>query len=231
MAPDNGFAVSGVTIQIGPGRYRPGPSCFREAAKRPMEAKVRALFSPMILGVAVAASAAASVAWAEPLPESGPLALDTFFDGCLNPALDRKDPGPAVERVLAPYKHETAMTPDAQHPEHKLWHVRGVDGDVEVETFNGKAWCEVRLIGSDPDSMARRLNNALVKIDMPIQRRSLPSDAPGITAEAAMLGHDASDAAMVLMREAREPKDGEPGLTLSAAPMRAASQGQTDQHP
>jgi hypothetical protein len=120
------------------------------------------------------------------------------------------------------------MTPDAQHPEHKLWRVRGVDGDVEVETFNGKAWCEVRLSGSDPDSMARRLNNALVKIDIPIQRRSLPSDAPGVSAEAAMLGHDAGDATIVLMREAREANDGEPGLTLSAAPMRTSGQGQTE---
>jgi len=185
---------------------------------------LRALFSLMILGAA-AASAPASTAWAEPLPASGPLALDAFFDGCVNPVLNRKDPGPAVEQVLAAFKHETAMTPDPQHPEHKLWRVRGEDGDVEVETFNGKAWCEVRLLGSDPDSMARRMNNALVKIDMPIQRRSLPSDAPGVSVEAAMLGHDAGDASIILMREARDPKDGEPGLTLSAGPMRTADQG------
>jgi hypothetical protein len=186
---------------------------------------VRSLFSLMILGAV--ASAAASAAWAEPLPDSGPLALDAFFDGCLNPVLNRKDPGPAVAQALAAYQHETAMTPDPQHPEHKLWRVRGVDGDVEVETFNGKAWCEVRLIGADPDSTARRLNNALAKIDMPMQRRSLPSDAPGVTSEAAMLGHDSGDAAIVLMRQAREPKDGEAGLTLSAAPIRAQEQGGT----
>ena len=112
--------------------------------------------------------------------------------------LNRKNPGPVIDHALAAYQHETTMTPDAQHPEHKLWHVRGVDGDVEVETFNGKAWCEVRLSGSDPDSMALRLNNALVKIDIPMQRRSLPSDAPGVSAEAAMLGHDAGDATLVL---------------------------------
>ena len=208
----------------GPGRYRLGPSCFRNTAKHSTEAPVRALFSLMILGAAAVASTATSVAWAEPLPQSGPLALDAFFDGCLNPVLNRKDPGPAIEQALAAYKHETSMTPDAQHPEHKLWHVRGEDGDVEVETFNGKAWCEVRLSGSDPDTMALRLNNALLKIDIPMQRRSLPSDAPGVSAEAAMLGHDAGDATIVWMREAREPKDGEPGLTLSAAPIRPEGQ-------
>jgi hypothetical protein len=186
---------------------------------------VRPLFSLLGAVVAAAASTATSAAWAEPLPDSGPLALDAFFDGCLNPVLNRKDPGPAVEQALAAYKHETTMTPDPQHSEHKLWHVRGVDGDVEVETFNGKAWCEVRLIGADPDSTARRLNNALAKIDIPVQRRSLPSDAPGVTAEAAMLGHDADDATIILMREAREPKDGEPGLTLSTAPIRSSGQG------
>jgi hypothetical protein len=190
----------------------------------------------MILGAAAAASLAASTAQAEPLPDSGPLALGVFFDGCLNPVLNRKDPGPAVEEALAGYKHETAMTPDPQHAQHKLWRVRGVDGDVEVETFNGKAWCEVRLIGgADPDSTARRLNNALVKVDMPIQRRSLPSDAPGVTSEAAVLGHDAGDATLVLVREAREPKDGEPGLTLSTGPLRSAvqseGQGQADPRP
>jgi hypothetical protein len=103
--------------------------------------------------------------------------------------------------------------------------VRGVDGDVEVETFNGKAWCEVRLIGADPDSTARRLNNALAKIDIPMQRRSLPSDAPGVVAEHGRLGGDAGDATIVLVRQAREPKDGEAGLTLSSAPIRTSDQG------
>jgi hypothetical protein len=177
-----------------------------------------------MFGAAAVASAAASIAWAEPLPESGPLALDVFADSCLDSVLNRKNPGPVIEHALAAYQHETTMTPDPQHPEHKLWHVRGEDGDVEVETFNGKAWCEVRLSGSDPDSMAMRLNNALAKIDIPMQRRSLPSDAPGVTAEAAMLGHDAGDATLVLMRKAREPKDGEPGLILSVTPIRPAAQ-------
>lgn len=192
---------------------------------------MRALFCLMMLGAVAAAAVAASGASAEPLPDSVPLALDGFFDGCLNPVLNRKDPGPAIAQALAPYRHETVLTPDPKQPEHKLWHVRGVDGDVELETFNGKAWCEVRLLGADPDEAARRLNNALVKIDIPIQRRSLPGGAPGVTAEAALLGHDASDATVVMVRESREPKDGEPGLTLSAAPIRPAAQSQAGQTP
>jgi hypothetical protein len=174
---------------------------------------------------AAALIACALAARAEPLPPAGTVALETFFDGCLEPVGARKDPGPAIEHAIAAYKHETTASPDPQHPEHKLWKVRGVDGDVELETFNGKAWCEVRLVGADPGEAARKLNNALSRLDVAMQRKSLPGGAPGVTQESVILGHDAEDALEILVRKSREPEDGEPGLTLSVAPLRPADQG------
>lgn len=174
--------------------------------------------------IAAAATALAWPALANPLPDAGPLALDVFFDGCLNAVGSRHDPGPSMEKAIAAERHDPAVLPDPQHPEHKLWKVRGVDGDVELETFNGKAWCEVRLIGADGDAMARRLNLAIGKLDVPMQRRSMPADAPGVTTEAVILGHDMSDGFIVMVRKVRQPKDGEPGLTLSAGPVRETGQ-------
>ncbi len=168
----------------------------------------------------------ASAAHAEPLPDAGPLALEAFFDGCMGAAEARKDPGPAIERAIGRERHDPASAPDAQHPEHKLWRLRGVDGDVEVETLTGKAFCEVRLIGADPESMERRLNNALSREEAPMQRRSLPGGAPGVTGEQVVIGHDDTDAFVIIVRKVREPRDGEPGLTLSAAPIRLSGRGQ-----
>jgi hypothetical protein len=180
---------------------------------------VRALLAVFIV------SALAPAAHADPLPDAGPLALDAFFDGCMGPVSARKDPAPALERAIASVRHDPAASPDAAHPEHKLWRVRGVDGDVEIETATGRAWCEVRLIGADPDAMARRLNNALSRLDVPTQRRSASGGAPGETVEQVIVGHDADDAFVVIVRKSREPKDGEPGLVLSASPLRAPAGG------
>jgi hypothetical protein len=177
------------------------------------------------LAPAAALLGCALTAYADPLPPAGNVALEAFFDGCLDPVGARKDPGPALEHAIAGFKHETAPAPDPQHPERKLWKVRGVDGDVELETFTGKAWCEVRLLGADPDEAARKLNNALSRLDVAMQRKSLAGDAPGVTSEQVVLGHDSADAMAILVRKSREPKDGEPGLTLSAAPIRMGDQG------
>jgi hypothetical protein len=84
----------------------------------------------------------------------------------------------------------------------------------------------VRLIGADPDEASRKLNNALSRLDVPMQRKSLPGGAPGVTEESVVLGHDAQDVLEIRVRESREPSDGEPGLTLSAAPIRVSGEAQ-----
>ena len=179
------------------------------------------------LAPAAALAACAFSAHADPLPPAGVVALEAFFDGCLDPVGARKDPAPALEHAIGGYRHDAATAPDAQHPEHKLWRVRGVDGDVELETFTGKAWCEVRLIGADPDEAARKLNGALSRLDVPMQRKSEAGDAPGVTSETVVLGHDGGDVVELTVRKSREPKDGEPGLTLRAVPIRVGGgQGQ-----
>jgi hypothetical protein len=70
------------------------------------------------LAPAAALLVGALAARAEPLPPAGTVALEAFFDGCLDPVGSRKDPGPAIEHAISTYKHEATVSPDPQHPEH-----------------------------------------------------------------------------------------------------------------
>ncbi len=169
--------------------------------------------------LALALLASPAVVRSAPLPEAGQVALEAFFDGCLDPVGARHDPGPPMAKALAPYKPDAAPAPDATHPEHKLWRVRALDGDLEFEVLSGKAWCEVRLIGADPAQTARRVNTALGRLDIPMQRKSLGGEA-GVQSEAVIMGHGDQDGLVVVLRQVRDPKDGEPGLTVSVSPAR-----------
>ncbi len=183
---------------------------------------MRAASCFLILGLL----AAAGEARAAPLPPAGEVALNAVFDGCLQPVSARKDPGPPMMAALAAFRPDEAPRPDAQHPERRLWRVRALDGDLELETFTGKAWCEIRVIGADPAQTARRIDAALVKLDVPMQRKSLRGAEPGETGEVVLLGHDGGDALMITLRQRRDPKDGEAGVTISLSPVRLPAGGQ-----
>lgn len=176
--------------------------------------------------LAVLAVSVLSAGWlaapadAAPLPRVDEVALQAFYDGCLQPVSARRNPGPPMAEVLAAYRPDEAPKPDAAHPEHRLWRVRALDGDLELEVLGAKTWCEVRVMGADPAALARRLNNTLSRMDAPLQRKSLGGE-PGVVSEAVVLGHPGADDGVVLiLRQMREPRDGEPGLTLSVSPVR-----------
>jgi hypothetical protein len=176
--------------------------------------------APLFILLGLLAAASAGSAGASPLPPAGEVALNAFFDGCLQPVSARKDPGPPMVQALAPYRPDEAPKPDAQHPERRLWRVRALDGDLEFETFTGAAWCEIRVLGADPAQTARRLDAALVKLDVPMQRKSLAAAEPGESGEVVLLGHDSGDALMITLRQRRDPRDGEAGVVISLSPVR-----------
>jgi hypothetical protein len=95
-----------------------------------------------------------------------------------------------------------------------------MDGHLEFETFTGQAWCEIRVMGADPAQTARRLDAALVKLDVPMQRKSLAAQQPGETGEVVLLGHDGGDALMITLRQRCDPKDGEAGVVVSLSQVR-----------
>jgi hypothetical protein len=174
----------------------------------------------LTLGFLALTTAFAPAALAAPLPRADEVALQAFYDGCLQPVSARKNPGPPMAEALASYKPDEAARLDPAHPEHRLWRVRAVDGDLELEVLGAKAWCEVRLMGADPAELARRLNISLSRMDVPLQRKSLGGEA-GVMSEAVVLGHaGADDGVMLLLRQPRDPREGEPGLTLSVSPVR-----------
>jgi hypothetical protein len=70
----------------------------------------------LILALLAGTAACPGAAWAAPLPPAGEVALNAFFDGCLQPVSARKDPGPPMVLALASYKADEATKLDAQHP-------------------------------------------------------------------------------------------------------------------